>query len=222
MVSCCEAKDDEFNEFCNIDFQPQTRVSTLKPTSCYRPTRKLQQVRCPSSRHRDALLVPTVHQADISLSVKPISVCPSSRYYDALLVPTVHQADIRMPCLSPLSMKPTSGCPACPHCPSSRHQDALLVPMHCPSSRHQSVRQVDISLSVKSISWCTACSHCPSSRCQSVRQADISLSVKPISVCPSSRYQSVHQADISLSVKPISWCIRTSCSHLFDKSRTSC
>ena len=193
MVSCCEAKDDEFNEFCNIDFQPQTRVSTLKPTSCYRPTRKLQQVRCPSSRHQDALLVPTVHQADI-----------------------------RMPCLSPLSMKPTSGCPACPHCPSSRHQDALLVPMHCPSSRHQSVRQVDISLSVKSISWCTACSHCPSSRCQSVRQADISLSVKPISVCPSSRYHSVHQADISLSVKPISWCIRTSCSHLFDKSRTSC
>ena len=127
MVSCCEAKDDEFNEFCNIDFQPQTRVSTLKPTSCYRPTRKLQQVRCPSSRHQGALLVPTVHQADISLSVKPISVCPSSRYQDALLVPTVHQADIS------LSVKRISV---------------------CPSSRYQSVRQADITLSIKPISVC--------------------------------------------------------------------
>ena len=128
MVSCCEAKDDEFNEFCNIDFQPQTRVSTLKPTSCYRPTRKLQQVRCPSSRHQGALLVPTVHQADISLSVKPISVCPSSRYQDALLVPTVHQADIS------LSVKRISVCP------SSRYHDAfaLLIPT-CLTNQEQVV-----------------------------------------------------------------------------------
>ena len=149
MVSCCEAKDDEFNEFCNIDFQPQTRVSTLKPTSCYRPTRKLQQVRCPSSRHQGALLVPTVHQADISLSTKPTSGCtacphcPSSRYQDALLVPTVHQADIRMPCLSPctvhqadisLSIKPISVCP------SSRYHDAfaLLIPT-CLTNQEQVV-----------------------------------------------------------------------------------
>ena len=132
--------------------QPDIRMACLSPLSIKLTSGCLACPHCPSSRHQDALLVPTVHQADISLSVKPISVCPSSRYQDALLVPTVHQADIRMPCLSPLSMKPTSGCPACPHCPSSRHQDALLVPMHCPSSRHQSVRQVDISLSVKSIS----------------------------------------------------------------------